>query len=234
MRSTWSTAAFAVVMAVAGGAQAANFCGDLKNAIGPFDYRERGEHAYEFNLIENAHFVPDVENGIKGNTSSVSGDLDYTLRAIPNHHRALASMARFAVRTKAMQLDRMHYPVECFFDRAMRFAPTDGAVQAEYANYLFALGKKERAFELYRAAVRLTPENPTINYNVGLAYFAQKDYDNALKYAQQAYAGGYPLPGLKKKLIGVGKWVEPASLPQPSATPSDTPAAATPSDKPAG
>lgn len=234
MRIKWSTAAFAVVMVVAGGAQAANFCGDLKNAYGPFDYRTRAQHSYEFDLVEHAHFVPDVENGIKGATSSVGGDLDYTLRAIPNHHRALAAMARQAVRTKSMQLDRANYPVECYFDRAMRFTPNDGAVQAEYANYLYALGKTERAFELYRAAVRLTPENPTINYNVALAYFSHKDYDNALKYAQQAYAAGYPLPGLKKKLIGVGKWVEPKP-PQPAAAaPVETPAPVAPSDKPAG
>jgi tetratricopeptide (TPR) repeat protein len=231
MTSKWWMAA-AMVMVVSGSAGAENFCGELANAYGPFDYRARAAHSYEFNLVEHAHFTSDVENGIKGSTSEIGGDLDYTLRAIPNHHRALATMARYAVRTKAIQLGHAKYPVECYFDRAMRYAPDDGAVLAEYGNYLFALGRTEKAFGLYRAAVNLSPENATINYNVGLAYFTHKDYDNALMHAQKAYAAGYPLPGLKKKLIDAGKWVEPVkkATSEPAAA---QPAAAETSEQPA-
>jgi tetratricopeptide (TPR) repeat protein len=196
----------AVVVIMAQSAAAANYCGELKNTYGPFDYRTRAEHTQNFFLVESEHFTPDVENGVKGHSSTIGGDLDYTLRAIPNHHRALASMARIAVRTKSLQLLGAKYPVECYFERAMRFTPNDGGVKAEFGNYLYALGKSDKAFAMFKDAAEMSPENATINYNLGLAYLQKKDYAEALVYAKKAYALGFPLPGLKNKLIAAGKW----------------------------
>ncbi|MES2758013.1 MAG: tetratricopeptide repeat protein [Pseudomonadota bacterium] len=210
MKSMWWIAGSIVMMAAAsaGAANSAqiNYCGDLKNAYGPFDYRTRAEHVENFYLVEMAHFTPEVENGIKGSTGLIGGDLDYTLRAIPNHHRALAALARVAVRTKSLQVPGTKWPVECYFERAMRFQPDDGGAKAEYGNYLYALGKADKAFPLFREAAEMSPDNPTINYNLGLAYFQKKDYDNSLLYAKKAYALGFPLPGLKNKLAAAGKW----------------------------
>jgi tetratricopeptide (TPR) repeat protein len=209
MKSMWRIAAGIALMA-AGSAGAAtgqsNYCGELKNAFGPFDYRTRAENNDSFDLVEGGHFTPDVENGIRGSSGALGGDLDYTLRAIPNHHRALATMARAAVRGKTLQVPGAKYPVECYFERATRFRPNDGGVKAEYGNYLYALGKTDKAFQMFREAADLSPDNPTINYNLGLAYFQKKDYDNAVVYAKKAYGLGFPLPGLKNKLAAVGKW----------------------------
>jgi hypothetical protein len=48
-------------------ALAENYCGDLKNAFGPFDYRKGAtEFAANLHLVETAHFTPDVEKGITG------------------------------------------------------------------------------------------------------------------------------------------------------------------------
>ena len=225
MKNSWYFTA-AIVMLVATSVEAGNFCGELTNAIGPFDYRKRSELPVEISLVERGHFNANVENGIKGQSSGVGGDLDYTLRAWPNHQRALAALGRYAVRTKAVELPYATYPVECYFDRAMRFAPDDGAVRAEYGNYLFALGQTEKAFVMYRAAVDLSPDNPTINYNVGLAYLKKKDYERALTHAKKAYALGFPLPGLKNKLIEAGKWDDTPEAPAQSEAPQP--------DKPAG
>ena len=41
----------------------------------------------------------------------------------------------------------------------------------------------------------------------------QKKYEQALPYAQKAYALNFPLPGLKQNLIKAGKWVEPPPAP---------------------
>jgi tetratricopeptide (TPR) repeat protein len=211
MKGKWWIAG-AIIMMAAGGAAAAtkagglNYCGDLKNAYGPFDYRSRSEHVENFNLVEGAHFTPEVENGIRGSSGQIGGDLDYTLRAIPNHHRALAAMARLAVRAKAVALPGAHYPVECYFERAMRFRPDDGAVHAEFGNYMHALGKQDKAFAAFKKAAAMAPENAAINYNLGLAYFEKKNFAEALNYAKRAYALGFPLPGLKNKLVAVGKW----------------------------
>ena len=216
-----------LLMAAAGIGNAANFCGELKNHFGPFDYRERAAHATDFELVEHAHFTSDVENGIKGATvTGVGADLGYTLRVIPNHHRALATLGRVAARTKSPELLHLGYPVECYFERAIRMAPTDGAVFAEYGNYMHALGKSDKALQAFTQAVRLAPDNPTINYNLGLAYFTHKDYDKSALYAHKAYELGFPLPGLKHKLAAVGKWQEQAPAPAKVTTPAEAEAGA--------
>lgn len=187
-------------------AATSNYCGELQNAFGPFDYRKRAESANSFYLVEMAHFTPDVENGVKGNTGSVGSDLDYTLRAIPNHHRGLATLASLALREHTVQIAGMRYPVECWFLRALRLAPDDGAVYASYGSYLFSLGKTEKAAQLFKQGISYEPENPTLNYNMGLIAFKQHDYGQAKAYAQKAYAAGFPLPGLKNKLVEAKQW----------------------------
>lgn len=199
-----------ILLLASSGLQAANFCGDLKNGYGPFDYRKRAEFSREFETVESAHFTEEVERGIKGSSGYLGGDLDYTLRAIPNHHRALATLARLALTQKTVMVSGSKYPVECYFNRAMRLAPDDGAVLSAYGNYLFALGKTDKAFFMYRDAAALEPENPAIAYNLGLAYFKRKDYEQALKFAKIAYAKNFPLPGLKQRLTEVGKWDDKA------------------------
>ena len=206
MKGRWWPVAGALVMTTAQTAGAGNYCGDLKNSFGPFDYRARAEHSQDFVLVEGAHFTRDIESGVKGHSSTVGGDLDYTLRAIPNHHRALGTMARTAVRTRTIKLPGATYPVECYFERAMRFAPNDGSVRAEFGNYLFALGKPDKAFVMFKDAAEMDPENASINYNLGLAYLLKKDYAQALVHAKKAYALGFPLPGLKNKLVAAGEW----------------------------
>lgn len=183
-----------------------NFCGELDNAYGPYDVRKRAEMPDKIHIVEHAHFTADVENGIKGNTSTLGGDLDYTLRAIPNHHRALATLAAVALRDHEIQIQGMRYPVECWFNRALRFAPDDPAVYASYGTYLFSLGQIDRAGEMFKRGIAYEPDNITLNYNLGLVYFKQHDYDKARTYAKKAYAAGYPLPGLKNKLIEVHQW----------------------------
>lgn len=210
MKSIWYSVCAAVVVMTAPTAGAKSYCGELQNGYGPFDYRTRSEHAENFHLVEMAHFTEDVENGIAGNTGAIGGDLDYTLRAIPNHRRALAAIARIAVRTKSVMVKGARYPVECYFERAMRFTPNDGGVRAEYGNYMFALGKTDRAFMAYKQAAELEPDSAAINYNLGLAYFQKKEYAEARTYAKKAYALGFPLPGLKNKLAAVGKWDDKA------------------------
>jgi exosortase A-associated hydrolase 1 len=61
-------------------------CGSLANAFGPYDYRtDRGQ---PLNLVESAHFT--TESGAVDSRyhRPIGVELDYTLRAFPNHHRA--------------------------------------------------------------------------------------------------------------------------------------------------
>lgn len=187
-------------------AQAANFCGEIANAYGPFDYRKKASLPAEIHMVEHAHFTTDVENNIKGATGYLAGDLDYTLRAWPNHPRALAAMSRQGILEKSLQPRGAKFPIDCYFLRAFTFAPDDGTPHAVFGNHLLAHNKENEAMAEFKRAVELEPDNATINYNAGLAYFKTKDYDKALLHAKKAYALNFPLPGLKNKLVSVGKW----------------------------
>jgi tetratricopeptide (TPR) repeat protein len=193
-------------LAIPGLASAGQFCGPLENHYGPYDYRtDKGK----LPIVDHAHFTEPVEAGIRGSTGDeVGGDLDYTLRAFPNHHRALATLARIALRDKTLQVKQTKWPVECYFLRAEQFAPDDAAVHTSYGSYLFGVGQHEKALNEYKQALALDPENPTINYNLGLAYVKKNDYEHALQHARKAYDQGYPLPGLKNQLVKAGKWTD--------------------------
>lgn len=52
-------------------------------------------------------------------------------------------------------------------------------------------------------------QSAELKYNLGLVLLEMGDVNGALEQAHLAYAGGYPLPGLKNKLKRLGRWVEP-------------------------
>lgn len=109
-KRTWSLVVLgfvALVMSPAPSfAQDLGICGSLNNSFGPFDYRYKTSVKTELgdahSMVEGAHFTPQIEQLIRGKTAVEPGpDIDYTLRAFPNHHRALLSMSRLALRAKS-------------------------------------------------------------------------------------------------------------------------------------
>lgn len=196
-----SAVAATMILAASANLQAAEYCGDLGTPDG--DYRSGGAR---LELVERFHFTPEVEKLIKGKSSPIGSDIDYTLRHFPNHHRALMAMANLALREKVPRASSTNYSVECYFDRAIRFMPDDGKVRMIYGIYLSKLGKSDKAIEQLNEALQLHPDNANINYNLGLIYFQKKDYERAKTYARKAYELGFPLPGLKNKLAAAGKW----------------------------
>lgn len=194
-------------------ASAREYCGKLENHYGPFDYRtEKGR----LPIVDGAHFTEEVEAGIRGATDELGGDLDYTLRAFPNHHRALATLSRVALRDKVVMIYKTKWPVECYFLRAQRLAPNDAVVYNLYGAYLSGKGKHEEALVQYKEAIRFDPDNAMFNYNIGLAYLKKNDFDKALYHAHKAYEQQYPLPGLKNQLIKAGKWNDKPAEEKPS------------------
>ncbi len=175
-------------------------CGTLRNAFGPFDYRDPANMQANLPVVEAFHFTPDVESLRRGNTGTVLGDLQYTLRAFPNHHRALKSIARYALEGGHFPPDDRIPTADCYFERAIAFRPDDAAVHVIYANYLFKRGERESARKQYEGALSLAPESVEINYVAGLYFVDVGDLARARKLAKVAYDNGYPLPGLKKKI----------------------------------
>lgn len=157
-------------------------------------------------VVEQYHFTPQVEQLISGKSGTLGDDIGYTLEHFPNHHRALAAMAKLGLRDKTEKPPGAKYTIECYFDRALRFAPTDAKVRSIFGGYLLALGQVDPALEQLRDAARLEPGNPTTHYNLGLLYLRKRDYVQSRTEAEQAYALGFPLPGLKNKLKAAGQW----------------------------
>lgn len=165
--------------------------------FGPFDYRDPKA---PLSTVEIAHFTPDVATLKAGQSGYLEQDIDYTLRAFPNHHRALQSLADLALRTGKVKISGMHFSVPCFFIRASKFVPTDGMVDAIYAYYLARSNQKDLALTMARQAMQKTPKNPRIAYTVGLAYFYADDYKSARDYAKMAKDLGSTAVGLDNLL----------------------------------
>jgi tetratricopeptide (TPR) repeat protein len=185
------------------------YCGDLGNiTYQTYDYNDPEDRRHQLKLVEMAHFTPNVENLQHGNSGTLGGELSYTLMMFPNHHRALAALGKLSLREKKLKPTGSRYSIECFFDRGIRFRPNDAMVRMVYGNYLLKVGQPDKATEQLQIAADLQPENPTINYNLGLLYMQRKDYERARTYAKKAYELDFPLSGLKNQLIKAGKWEE--------------------------
>jgi tetratricopeptide (TPR) repeat protein len=225
----WVLAALLVAPATAW-AQAgdqAHPCGPLKTGYGPFDYRTAT--TFQRNLVEGAHFLPHIESLVRGRTpagESLGSNIDYTLRAFPNHHRALVSMMRYGERRKTPKPPGAEYTIECYFDRAIRLTPDDNVVRMLYATFLAKQARESDAEAQLKVVAESAAENPLTLYNLGLVYFDLKRYDQALEFAHKASALGMPRTELKDKLRAVGKWQEPTQEAPLTSTPAASATAA--------
>lgn len=190
----------ATAQLVSGGA-----CGNLKNAYGPFDFRNQKA---KLDVVEAFHFTPSVETLKKGKSGRLGSDIDYTLRASPNHHRALMAMMKLAERDKTHRPVGANFTVECYMMRAEAFRPDDSMVKTIYGLYLMSTNRREDALGKLDAARKLEDADANVHYNLGLAYFDLGEHDKAMESARRAYAAGFPMPGLRDKLKRAGKWLE--------------------------
>jgi hypothetical protein len=210
----WLAAAQALAQPVPG-------CGDLRNSFGPWDFRkDRGE---PLTLVESAHFTPEVEMLIRGKSTTVIGqDLDYTLRAFPNHHRALVSTARLADRQKTDKPAGMQHTVDCWFRRAVQWKSDDHVARMLYAQWLAQKGRRDDARAQLQAVDALVADNAIARFNLGLLYLELQDYDAALAQAHRAHALGFTRPELRERLQQAGKWADPPTPAAPAAASSPT------------
>jgi tetratricopeptide (TPR) repeat protein len=193
--------AFALALSFA--ATWAYACGELTNGYGPYDYRSDKD---KLKVVHDYHFSPDVEFLRAGMSGYIGGDLDYILRAFPNHHRALRSMDLLGRKEKTEHPRGTRWSVECYFDRAIRFRKDDAMVRMLYGIYLVARDRKKDGVDQLQAAEKLGASGANFHYNLGLAYFDLGQHEAALVHAKKAYDLGFPLPGLKDKLKRAGKW----------------------------
>ncbi len=183
-------------------------CGTLTNHYGPFDYTDPQMVQVKLPVVERHHFNRDVAQAKRGMTALYPGtDLDYTLRAFPNHHGALYAMMLYTTRYPVGRRPQgLNYPPFCYFERAVTFAPDDATSRLVYGLYLNKIGQTEKALEQYESAVNISPDYAEAHYNYGLILLEHGRPEKALEHAQRAYEIGFPLDGLKNKLRQAGVW----------------------------
>ena len=189
----------------------ANACGDpFKSWFGPWDYRTAPKGALE--NVETHHYTPQVEQLIRGVTTGVADmgkDVAYVLGVFPNHHRALLTMVRLGEKDHNDQPRGADKTIECWFDRAVRYARDDTVTRLLYAMWLRKKGRADDSLAQTRIADELAKDNPFTNYNVGMSYFELKKYDLAAAAALRARDLGFGRPELIDRLKGVNQWKEP-------------------------
>jgi tetratricopeptide (TPR) repeat protein len=211
--------ALAAVASTSAAQVSASICGDLGNAYGPFDFRashfrpaagDNEPHAVKLRLVESAHFTPPVAAGIRGATTALpGGDLDYTLRVFPNHHKALATVIRIWERDRMPTPRGFSRPAECYFERAIRFQANDATARMLYASFLIKDGRTNDASRQLESAALEATDNPLTHHNIGLLYADAKLYEAALRHAHQALALGMQRDELRQRLQAAGFWREP-------------------------
>ena len=98
------------------------------------------------------------------------------------------------------------------FEKAIAIRPAEASPYSALA----LLHRKHKQLSLARDVLTrgdtaLGGKSAEIHYNLGLILLELGDADGAMGYAKKAYLEGFPLPGLKKKLVKIGRWVEPSS-----------------------
>lgn len=127
-------------------------------------------------------------------------ELDFILRWIPNHPRALLLLSKLTTAfDRALEADK-------YFEEAIKFGPQYVGSYGVYGIHLYKSGRFKESIKKFNSALAINSESSEIHYNIGLTYFEIGDHKNANIHAQKAYKLEYPLPGLKNKLKSINKW----------------------------
>lgn len=203
---------FAAASPAPAGAQALpGSCGSLVNGYGPLDYRTDKDR---LNIVEIHHFTPEVESLIRGKESYIGADLDYTLRAFPNHHRALAAMMRYGKKLNVLQVPFANYTIECYFLRGLAFRPDDSTARMLFAIFLSENKRVPEALQHLDYVMQNAGDKALTYYNLGLVYLDIGQPQLALTAAHRAMALGFEGTALKDRLAAANQWAEPASAPR--------------------
>jgi len=222
MKAFLTVPAFAILsmLGANAAAQSEQECGSLKNHYGPFDYRTANPQ--QRSIVEDAHFTPGVENLTEGKTGPFGGDIAYTLRVFPNHHRALLAMERLVAKEKRNPPQDAKRTIECYYERAIRFKPDDHIARLLYVNFLIKKKQQDEALRHLDYVAESTRDNPFAQFNAGMFYADLKLYDKALAQAHRVIGMGMERRELRDRLVAAGHWIEPA----PAANAASAPASA--------
>lgn len=188
----------------------------IEGRHGPFDYRTAKRN--ERDLVEKVHFNEHYRAYKMGKKKfqkrfdhiieTPAAGFGYTLWAFPNHHVALAAVEDLGIKQKSEKVDGLQLRVECYFQRAVRLAPNDGLVRALYGYYFARRDQVAQAERQLSSAIELRGNDVNVLNYVATAYLEVGKLDQAVEYARQAYAAGYPFPGLRQRLQKAGRTLD--------------------------
>ncbi len=206
---------------------------DVDGQFGPYDYyRPPAEPRGAIALVEREHLGFKVaEQMFKKDYCGYYLNLDYTLRAFPNHPKALPMMAKFleshstcppsrktevTVEAAAIALESGTWQernMEYYYGTAIHFVTEDTRVipkHAEthvlYGDWLRKNGEYGKAQKQYETALALKPGSADAHYGMGLMYLDQNNSAKAAEYAKKAYTLGKPPAELRDRLVASGVW----------------------------
>lgn len=189
---------------------------DLQNGYGPYDYYDPksssptgADPMGKIKRVTNVHLSQKMLLLTGRATGPISADLDYTLRAIPNHPEALNLASRLELRLRSrtnsalLRDEKMKRSADCYFQRAFKFA-SSSETYAIYGVHLHRSKQYEEAKSAYQKSIEMGLKSANIHYNLGLTLVRLKEYALSEKHAHIAYQLGYPLKGLEKQLKTAG------------------------------
>ena len=196
-------------------------CGHFtdSNGPGPLDIRDRSEDTLKMrHLVEAHHFTANQQRlAFTGKSRGPYDALEYTLRAIPNHHQALFLMGVLQHKLReydpddfrVLQTKKGNYrPTSCWFQRAIQFKPQDVGIYNAQGRVLHMMGKHKEAIEAFKQVIKLAPKSPHGHYNLGLAYYSAGQYKASASSARRAMQLGHTRTELRRRLKRKGFWGE--------------------------
>lgn len=199
--------------------------------FGPFDYYDtRTTPTKAYALVESAHLGPKTQLMLRqGDKCGYWGDLDYTLRAFPNHPKALTMMAQFLKTNVACSIagpasgssstldlvDQIEHggwegrTMEYYFETAIRYRPQYTETRVLYARALAGAGKHDDAVKRLQETLKQDPRSSAAHYELGVLLLAKGDKQSALQHARKAYQLGKPPAALREQLVAAGVWQAP-------------------------
>ncbi len=177
---------------------------------GPYDYTNSMHRGKKLPIVELYHFTRDIEGLNEKVSNTLANEFDYTLTTFPNHHKALTAAMYYEVlyfdAIKKGEKEKLHSPLECYFQRAINFSPHDGIARILYGKFLKKKGLIKPALEQYKKATEVSPKNSVLRYNYALFLIKLKKYKEAKAQAKFAYKLKHKNQKLKNILIKAGHW----------------------------
>ncbi len=195
-RRLWTIVCFSGLAAAAGSAFALEADRDYYTVAATKDGRQTLRNVEEF------HLGPAVEQMKTGHYENTRRHLEFVLRYFPNHPQALVMMSELCDE----KWKSPNCAVDELMNRGIQRNPKVAQTWAINGMHLQRVKRTDAAIESYKTSIAINPSSANAHYNLGLAYFDNKQYDLANQEAQFAALLGFQLPGLRDKLTRVGQW----------------------------